>query len=891
MSTQVDHRDGLEFKKLDLHIHTPASACFGDRGVTAEQIVAAALKQELRGIAVTDHNSGAWIDDIKNAANAKLVVFPGVELTCDGGKEGIHMIALFDPSTGTKDVESLLGNLGLTPAEYGNVTTVIHKAPIEIAAIIRERGGLVVLAHANSSKGVLQDMAGQQRIQLLQCADVAAAEGTDFQDATTQAKHKRVVDLLDGTDPNYQRKLAVYQASDNPSGDGDGKHGLAGIGTRCSYFKLDRIDIRGLTQCFADPDVRIRQDYENKSTVYPLVRSIKITGGFLDGQTATFHGGLNSVIGAKGTGKSLLVEFLRFGLNQPPTNEGVLADHDAKLEARLETYGSVELTLSDDLGQTFTVTRTLDPADDSPFADGRADIDQLFPALFLSQNEIIKIAENEAEQIAFIDRFIDFKSHQDTIRGHERDLAGLDADLAEAFRAYPEVQELTKALKTIQAEVEHLDKALTNPTFDKFAQHEDKDRAIRAQCEFISSQVELVDGFIKEAAVTPPVLSGDLAKDPVLKRLFDLSNSAKSDTTAALQEMRATLKRRVGEYNAEYAKWAPVLAAARKAYDDAVKAGGGDYKILAQKRAKKMSEGEVLRQKLARMQQKSDRIADVNRLRNEALNRLKAARDAFSVERAKKCAAIETEANRRLQVRIKEASNVEEFRRRLMLLKKGSYLKDSEIEVICVNTDSETFIRAVLRRGVFGDNKTLDELAVKFKIDVQRIHALADFLCTENPAEKLLALQYKGLPADRPEILYNVGQGGQDRFEPLKRLSVGQKCTAMLVIALSDGSVPIVIDQPEDSLDIRSIWDDMCRKIRDGKEKRQFIFTTHNSSLAVASDTDKYIVMEADALHGKIVFSGSMDHSPMREEVMKYLEGGPDTYRMKYGKYRGRQLP
>jgi ABC-type multidrug transport system ATPase subunit len=160
---------------------------------------------------------------------------------------------------------------------------------------------------------------------------------------------------------------------------------------------------------------------------------------------------------------------------------------------------------------------------------------------------------------------------------------------------------------------------------------------------------------------------------------------------------------------------------------------------------------------------------------------------------------------------------------------------------------------------------------------------LADFLDSEFKVEQLLSLEHQALPKDRPEILYNVGE---ETFEPLNRLSVGQKCTAMLIVALSDGIFPIVIDQPEDSLDIRSIWEDMCTKIRRGKEKRQFIFTTHNSSLAVASDTDKFTILEAGATSGKVVYSGSMDHSPVNEEVITYLEGGPDTYRTKFGKYR-----
>jgi len=64
----IDHRPGLRFRKLDLHLHTPASKCFADQSATADQIVAAALSKGLDGIAITDHNSGAWVDDVKAAA-------------------------------------------------------------------------------------------------------------------------------------------------------------------------------------------------------------------------------------------------------------------------------------------------------------------------------------------------------------------------------------------------------------------------------------------------------------------------------------------------------------------------------------------------------------------------------------------------------------------------------------------------------------------------------------------------------------------------------------------------------------------------------------------------------------------------------------------------------
>ena len=77
----------------------------------------------------------------------------------------------------------------------------------------------------------------------------------------------------------------------------------------------------------------------------------------------------------------------------------------------------------------------------------------------------------------------------------------------------------------------------------------------------------------------------------------------------------------------------------------------------------------------------------------------------------------------------------------------------------------------------------------------------------------------------------------------------------------------------------------MCEKLRSGKDKRQFVCTTHNSSLAVASDTDCYVVLRADATHGYVAEVGAIDSEQIKSQVIDYLEGGVNTYTMKYRKY------
>ena len=76
-------------------------------------------------------------------------------------------------------------------------------------------------------------------------------------------------------------------------------------------------------------------------------------------------------------------------------------------------------------------------------------------------------------------------------------------------------------------------------------------------------------------------------------------------------------------------------------------------------------------------------------------------------------------------------------------------------------------------------------------------------------------IQYQSFPKDRPEIKYNIGDS---QFRLIKDVSTGQKCTALIIMALT-GKMPIIIDQPEDSLDIRSVWEDVCKKLQTDKEK------------------------------------------------------------------------
>ncbi|EQD49006.1 PHP domain protein, partial [mine drainage metagenome] len=118
---------GSRWWKFDFHTHTRASRDTPWHQQSLELSPQAWLLRYMAAgldcVAVTDHNSGAWIDVLKSTyaemrqeADAgsppsgfrELTIFPGVEVSAHGG---VHVLALFDPGKSMSDIDTLLGQV------------------------------------------------------------------------------------------------------------------------------------------------------------------------------------------------------------------------------------------------------------------------------------------------------------------------------------------------------------------------------------------------------------------------------------------------------------------------------------------------------------------------------------------------------------------------------------------------------------------------------------------------------------------------------------------------------------------------------------------------------------------------------------------------------------
>ncbi len=117
----------------------------------------------------------------------------------------------------------------------------------------------------------------------------------------------------------------------------------------------------------------------------------------------------------------------------------------------------------------------------------------------------------------------------------------------------------------------------------------------------------------------------------------------------------------------------------------------------------------------------------------------------------------------------------------------------------------------------------------------------------------------------------------------LNETSFGQKCTAVLVVLLSLGNNPIIIDEPEAHLDSALITNYLVTLIKKQKQKRQIIFATHNANFVLNADAEQIIQLKNG--NNKIVAQSFMIESDKHKEDLLKLEGGEKAFKDRERKY------
>ncbi len=293
----------MQWYKMDLHLHTPASADWHESGVAYLDLLHRAEMQGLHIIAITDHNTVAGcaaiqaeleklhlleelgriqpnerrqLEEYRRIGN-KILVLPGFELTAT---LGFHVLAVFSPHTSIRMLEHLLIEMNVPPTRLDEGATEVGATVDVLTAyrLIDEAGGLVIAAHANSSHGVALrglDFGGQTRIAFTQDRHLHALEVTDLE----KRGRRTTAWFFSGRKPEYPRRMHCIQGSDAHRLTRDPRdRNRLGWGDRITEILLPGPDFAAIKEVFLGDDFSRTRPYRPAEAPFDHVQTAREEG-------------------------------------------------------------------------------------------------------------------------------------------------------------------------------------------------------------------------------------------------------------------------------------------------------------------------------------------------------------------------------------------------------------------------------------------------------------------------------------------------------------------------------------------------------------------------------------------------------------------------------------
>lgn len=883
--------NGAVFRAADLHVHTPASQDMDKKwqSATAEQVVQHALANGIRIMAVTDHNTAAWCDEVRTAAeDTTLTVFPGVEITTSEG----HLLALFDTDKPASQVEEFLIEIGIKKRDFGNLAAISALNMTALATKIEADGGIAIAAHVDGKKGFWRMMAnsGVRRQQIHACPQIRAFEVVDGPQRD---------DFLRGRIDGYPRNVPCVQGSDCwPSG--ADSHQLDAIGHRHCMLKMDRVSIFGLRQALLDPYLHIRFMGDPIPTAPLVIEGLWVSGGFLGGQQLRFSDDMSCLIGGSGSGKSLTVELVRFALDQQ-VDAGVLpsiAEATAKLLAfALADYNTVYVMLRKG-GDRYLVERTWVMGDAEPptisriVGEGVEPLDEpisissFFRIKVFSQSEIIEYSREPLARLTLIDDLIDVDDYRREIEEAKAGLRRNAANLIQKHRVLAQEMERIVELPGIQEEIARLKKLFDHPLVKEQELWQKEKAALERAAEFLDEVVEVAKTEFPELA-SALIEGAEMWEGTPNKELVDQVETIGSEVKAALQESQQKLTKKLTGLKER-------LASVRGVWDSRFEAVEREIKRVLEEQDQAGRGLVALHQKLTRLRKSAQGLEDsqkeieqkkqpeIDRLeqdRQDILVSLQEARSSISAKRRDKAAQLVQRLEKRVSINVHSGEDRREYKELLLDVRTGSRQRETDIDEIVRTIHSVRLVNALTARD-------FEALARDSGLSESVFERLIESISESDRLDDLYELQIVDLE-DVIKIQFEIED---NTYRDLEALAHGMKCTVVLMIALAEGDFPLLVDQPEDALHAPWIEDNIVSSLRSRRGSRQFIFATRNANVLVSSDAEQVIALKADATRGWIDRTGAIDDFDTRDIVVYHLEGGKDAFLRRQQKY-GLDLP
>jgi type III restriction enzyme len=871
----------------------------------------------------------------------RLVVFPGIELTL--ATPSCQVIMVLDPDLSQDILNQVLGTLVITPTAHGEPKTTptlaLHN-DLTLEEICRRLDGLRINpAETNPAK--FQFL--KNRFILLPNVKAAGhktfvregfhphfvamscvggyIEGCFYQDLSQSNRNK-----VEGKISEWgNKRLGVFQTSDCRSAvQVGGVLDYPDLGRWPTWVKWSKPSAEALRQaCLASAS---RISHVQPSVPLHQIVGVEISDSlFLGEVNLLLNPQFNALIGGRGTGKSSLLEYIRWALGDDPLADSVdelpnfqkrrksLIDHTLKPKNSTVTvyykkneviYRIVRSTVDRD--DCVSINQIDHPATRVPLSEVRKD----FPLVSYAQKQLscvgtlpseikrlvtdpIKEALDSREE--YLNNEVIPQLKEQRMRAIR--LEFLQSQIDEAKRKIANKREQVQAL---QGQLNEL-----NPEQQRVISAHELLTEQRQVIERIESRPNTIKTFLEDVRRQLQMLNriavGDRFPDGVT--LNALEQEAENFVNTSI----TSLSRIISEVDNESWKDAATKDAitelkrnydAHKAlYEEYIKETAKNQQQLSeiQKLNKEISDSETavtaFEAERGRLKTQFDQVGSA--YWESLLETTKTRGDQITAQ----CATISDQASQRFRASLHLCGDGRILLEALNDFLRGRNIKDSDSKISSL-VDAVTSAESPLEKWAEVIEEFNSLISAKEATELPEIPAIrqAQFStanlesirsgCTQEALERI---RYINIP-DKITFAFKIGKDvdGNDNFIPFESASPGQQATCLLSTLLSQSGAPLLIDQPEEDLDNEQIQV-LSEKLSLTKHNRQIVFVSHNANIVVNGDAELVAcfgyTQNAGNAQGRIAPIGSIDCAPVREAITNVMEGGKVAFEMRRDKY------
>lgn len=814
--------NGCQWVRCDFHLHTRKDKEFkysGENNSFVTEYISCLKNKNIKIGVITNHNKFD-LDEYKALRKAgrkqDIFILPGVELSLSEGRNAVHTLIIFNPEDWIQNGENHIDNFliaafqGIHNRENENTCCNYNLSNLLTELERLNKDCFIVFAHVEQNSGLIKECGGGKLSSL----------------ASSHLFKKRVLGLQKLRTSDTREKIKDWFGYEVAFVEGSDPKKLEEIGKgRSTYIKIGDYSFNALKYALQDYESRVSSELPQIDHGY--INSVSFEGGKLDKVTIPLSNELNTLIGVRGSGKSSVLESIRYALDLDANIDKDYKDNLVK--NTLGSGGAISLDIVDKYGKHYKLKRLMnekysildengkdigiliDSIISNPLYFGQKDLSftqkgYAFDLLQKLMGNKIKVNENSIDECTsklecLIKDFFQLSS----IPSRLEDLNIKKKDLEHKLKIFQEKGIPDKLNKQLSYNRDH-DKLddLINKVEDvylKFKEVYDKaDTDVLElsdyHSEFNNSLFEKIDKIFKKITDSCLKINNEIQiiyenKDDLERLNEELNNDIQS-----LTEEFAVIKREIQddtldpdsfiEYNSEYEQVKREIESLTK-----------------QNHYRKSLISEIERG----IQEREKVLNNIFEIYKKETNKINKSQDELKIE-------------------IHFKGNKDKFKDDIITQFKGTGLSKVKAEEIAHDFSDFT---SIIGDYILNNSQKLRQIVTN-ENTVQKIQ--------DNIQRNYQELITK-VCSDLVEIYYHG--------KLLENHSIGQRASALILFILTqEDNDLIIIDQPEDDLDNQIIYEEVISTIKKKKAKIQFIFATHNANIPVLGDAECIISAQYD---------------------------------------------